>query len=130
VLVDLPVPTWESWQAQYRKDIITMAWWDELQRPKPKIERVYNPRPLYYPIWKDKTEWRNAKNRPNLVPRNFKGHCLVLAPAVRVPDRGYMLLDHCHRIRELRPTLLAVDALIVRPEQLCAFADLIVNWYE
>lgn len=133
MLVDLPVPTWESWQAQYREEIRVKVWWDELQRPKPKIKREYFPAPLFYPWFDSKRQWRSGdepKRVRQIRPGTVPGHCLVLAPAVLVPRRGYLLLDHCHRIRDLRPRVLAVDALIVKPEQLKAFADLLGKWHE
>lgn len=130
MLVDLPVPTWESWQAQYREEIRVKVWWDELQRPKPKIERVYYPSAVYYPWFADKREWRSGKEPKRFIPSKKRGHSLIIAPAVFLPHRGYLLLDCCHRIRDLRPYFLAVDALIVKPEQLKAFADLLGKWHE
>jgi hypothetical protein len=39
----------------------------------------------------------------------------------------FVLLDHCHRIRDHRPEFLAVDALYVTKEQKKYFGDLIFD---
>lgn len=131
MLVDLQIPTWEAWQAKYRDDIRVKVWWDELQRPKPKIERVYSPRDLWYPWYPgERQEWRSGKVPVPVATTLRTGHSLVVAPAVRVPNHGYLLLDGCHRIRDLRPVFLALDALIVTTKQLRSFADLLGGWHE
>lgn len=130
MLMTLRPPDWAQWQALYRPGIRTMVWWEELRKPEPRVVRVYDPWPLFYPWWRNRDEWRSVKPRePRRVPSDrFRGDAMIIVPAVKVAGRGYLILDGAHRVRDHRPRWLAVDALVVTRAQEAAFADLVGAW--
>jgi hypothetical protein len=121
-----------------------MVWWDELQRPKPRLFRAYalngavvapgdRTGQVYYPWFKGKLEWRTrTSNAPIRVPfGDFKGDRAITVPSLYVEGRGFLVLDGAHRLKGLRPRIIVLDAIELRKnEQLCAIADTIGAWWQ
>jgi hypothetical protein len=137
-VIELPPPAdYKAWQARWRKHIRCMIWWDELKEPKPKLSRFYYTPfgdihwPLYYPWTEGKGEWRRKKpNPPTRVPvERFDGHRVIQAPGLSFLPKGVMLLDGAHRIQDLEPMIIIVDAIEVKREQLTSIADTIGSWW-
>jgi hypothetical protein len=139
-VVELPVPgDYKAWQAQYRKHIRCMIWWKELSEPTPELGRsLYmggfssDRLRLYYPWFQDKGEWRTRKmNVPkSVLLEEFKGDRLIRVPGLRVPDRGILVLDGAHRLRDLEPLIVVVDWIQVTKDRLCSIADTIGAWWQ
>lgn len=141
-VVELPRPAnYKAWLARYRKHIRCMIWWDELKKPEPQLSRFWFHGdhsdeeiavwPLWYPWTTGKGEWRRKKpNPPKQVPYwTFTEDRVITAPGLFVPSKGVLLLDGAHRIRDLKPWLIVVDAIQVKSEQLTSIADTIGSWW-
>lgn len=130
---ELPRPrTYADWLAKYKSHIRCMVWWDELNKPKPRVGRRYVDISdfVWLPQCTEKGEWRRKEpNQPVALEHwKFKGDRIVIAPAL-VTRKGYLLLDGVHRVTELEPRLLVLDWIQVKKEQLTSIADTIGAWW-
>jgi hypothetical protein len=151
VITEFPmIQSWAEWKSRYRPHIRCLVWWEELEKPRPKLRRLYAvgggglPRPivaanrvggggeLFYPEFAAPREWRTRTMNPPVPCKfwKFGGPRTVQAPALFVPGRGTLILDGVHRIKDLEPFLIILDAIELRKkEQLCAIADTIGTWW-
>lgn len=78
---------------------------------------------IRYP-WYENGDWRDG------TPLWFKvggGQVLWRGPAVRYKG-VYLILDGCHRLLDLQPSIVIMDYIDLKQEEICYFSDLLGMW--
>jgi hypothetical protein len=117
----------ETWLAEYRRHIRVQVEWSRIQIKAVEVLFYFPERQgvfrIFYPWSKHPDQsWMDSEENQR-VELGFKP-LMIRAPALYVGDQNYLLLDCCHRIRDLNPVAIILDYLKVTPQSLNYFADL------
>lgn len=134
-LTTIPKLNWPEWQAKYRAGMCANALWYRLQSPKPKVRREivgndWTVPTLYYPWYKTGSGYRDDVPPKEVDLLNLTGEFILSIPALELVEadgtwHGYLVLDGCKRLRDLKPRVIIIDYLSVRHDKLKYFNDLL-----
>lgn len=125
-IVSYPKLDWIQWQAIYRGHIRCVVDWEMLVGYTPTIGRKWwldnsDKIEVFYP-WYTKGNWRYGLPKKVSLGNN---DVIVSIPVVQFDNsKKFLVLDGCHRIRDLKPRIIVLDYISVKKEKLCAFTDL------
>jgi len=135
-LTTIPKLNWPEWQAEYRSSLCVGVLWYRLQSPKPKVrqEIVGNgdwmvPH-LYYPWYSKGTGYRDDVPPKEVDLLTSRGQFILRIPALELIEangmcHGFLVLDGCQRLRDLKPRVIIIDYISVRHDKLKYFNDLL-----
>lgn len=123
-----PFRTFREWLAEYRSDIRVSVDWDLLCAGRhPKVYQAVDTFPdggkVQLP-WYKKGSWRDGERE---IASCGDEPFAVRVPAVELPVHGGVLvLDGCHRITQLQPSIIVLDILVLTTtKHRYAFNDLL-----
>ena len=137
-----PITDWHHWLIEYRSSIRVGVEWDELiesfANDAPAAKTVnYNATSMmaclpHYRDGEKLVSW-TQKNQPEVVARTRTGrfpYTILRVPAVTFGVGEYcLILDGCHRLKQLDPNEIMIDLLTVSVEQATRFVDFHSPWW-
>ncbi|RJQ27032.1 hypothetical protein C4577_01800 [Candidatus Parcubacteria bacterium] len=126
-VVSYPKFDWVQWQAYYRGHIRCVVDWEMLVGTKPIVGRYWwsnesDKIEVYFP-WYTNGNWRCGSPKKVSLGKN---DVIVSIPVVAFDNnKKFLVLDGCHRVRDLKPRIIVLDYVSVKKDKLCAFTDLL-----
>lgn len=119
--------SWAEWRLQYRQDIRVLAWTSALDNVKTGIHVCTPNDRLVLPHF-DQKDKREVMKRTPIEVRIGERPVLVRLPALSI-GKLFLVLDGCHRLKELRPALVVLDCAVPTKRQARMFSDLQLDWW-
>ena len=98
--------TWKEWKVWYKSDIRVSVRWEKLKKAKVGLALADAGTVMFLPWYAGGANWLDDK--PPLRAHVGNKDCIVRVPALKL-KKGYLILDGCHRITELKPKLIYLD---------------------
>lgn len=120
--------TWAEWRQAYRQRIRVNSWISGFKQMRTEIH-VATPSTKMVLPWYDKLKIDDHLSGNAREVRIGAAPILIRIPAVRFKD-WYFIPDGCHRLTELKPGLVVLDAIVPTKRQRRGIGDFSHDWWQ
>lgn len=121
-LLDLSPMTWLQWKVSYLPGIRVCHALTRLKNPKPQAHVATSKSKIRYP-WYKKGDWMDGRYR---MFELGKSPVLWRGPAI-LYEGTFLILDGCHRLSDLKPSMVVLDYLKISKREKVYVVDLLGN---
>ena len=114
--------TWKQWLTRYRHSIRVSLVTSRIKQPMVGLLLADKTTELYISRFEKDKDWRDGKRPEKYAIGNRM--MLVRLPALALSPKRFFIFDGHHRLTELKPRIILLDWICVKPSEYCYVTDL------